>query len=477
MNGTKEQEEIWKEMENGNDHMMVYAGAGTGKTYTIVAGAKLVDGKKGFLAFNKSIATELQERLPDDCDAMTFHSLGYSAVRMHKRNCRMDGRKTWNIVKDILGENYQSVSQVVKLISQLKSSMADWEDRDMIEYILERFDIEFDSVIDKNEAIALLPVLKESCKDATTVDFDDMVWLPVELNLPVKHYDVVFVDEAQDFNEVQRRLILKACNGGRMIVVGDPKQAIYGFRGADSASMDLFKRELENSSRSVSNYTLSITWRCPSMVVDEARRFFKDYHAREDAPIGTVASNVSFNPKVGDLVLCRVNAPLVGECLRLISRGTRAKVLGREIGKGLEAVVKKVTADKSMEISTFMPLFNEHISNMKTHYLNQDKQHMVQALNDKADCIRALIGQALTVDGLIKNIEAVFKDKKGACVTFSTIHKAKGLEANNVWILKPDLMPHPMAKSMADKEQERNLCYVAITRAKVSLNYVGDRIG
>ena len=213
------------------------------------------------------------------------------------------------------------------------------------------------------------------------------------------------------------------------------------------------------------------------MVVDEARRFFKDYHAREDAPIGTVASNVAFNPKVGDLVLCRVNAPLVGECLRLISRGIRAKVLGREIGKGLEALVKKVTADKSMEISTFMPLFNEHISNMKTHYLNQDKEHMIQSLNDKADCIRALIGQALTVDGLIKNIEAVFKDKKGACVTFSTIHKAKGLEANNVWILKPDLMPHPMAKSAADKEQERNLCYVAITRAKVSLNYVGGRIG
>ena len=125
MNGTEEQEQIWKEMENGNDHMMVYAGAGTGKTYTIVAGAKLVAGKKGFLAFNKSIATELKERLPDDCDAMTFHSMGFSAVRNHRRNCRMDSRKTWNIVKDILGENYQSVSQVVKLISQLKNSMAD----------------------------------------------------------------------------------------------------------------------------------------------------------------------------------------------------------------------------------------------------------------------------------------------------------------------------------------------------------------
>jgi len=213
------------------------------------------------------------------------------------------------------------------------------------------------------------------------------------------------------------------------------------------------------------------------MVVDEAKRFFSDYHAREDAPIGTVAKNVPFVPVVGDLVLCRVNAPLVGECLRLISRGIKAKVLGREIGKGLEALVKKVTADKSMPIATFLPKFDEFVMNQRQHLINQDKERMVQGLNDKADCIKALLGNATTVKGLIQNIEEVFKDKRGACVTFSTIHKAKGLEANNVWILKPDLMPHPMAKSQADKQQEKNLCYVAITRAKVSLNYVGERIG
>jgi len=477
MNGTQEQEQIWNEMEHGTDHMMVYAGAGTGKTYTIVEGAKLVGGKKGFLAFNKSIATELGERLPDDCDAMTFHSLGYSAVRSHNRRCRMDGRKTYNIVKTIMGADYASVNQLVKLISQLKNSMADWQDREAIEDILERFDIEFDGVVDKKEAIQLLPIIKDMCKDASTVDFDDMVWLPVELDLPVRHYDVVFVDEAQDFNECQRRLILKTCNGGRMIVVGDPKQAIYGFRGADSASMDIFKEELVNSSREVKNYTLSITWRCPELVVKEAQRFFPDYHARDNAAIGTVAKNVAFTPSVGDLVLCRVNAPLVGNCLNLISRGIRAKVLGREIGKGLEALVKKVTADKSMAIPTFLPRFDEFIQNQRQHLKNQGKERMIRGLNDKADCIKALLGNATTVRGLIQNIEEVFKDKKGACVTFSTIHKAKGLEANHIWILKPDLMPHPMAKSAADKQQEKNLCYVAITRAKVSLNYVGERIG
>ena len=479
MNGTQEQEIIWKEMKDGNSHLMIYAGAGTGKTYTIVEGAKLVGGKKGFLAFNKAIATELQTRLPDSCDAMTFHSLGYSAVRMHQKNCRMDSRKTRNIVDSIMGKNYGSTNQLCKLISMLKSVMVqDWDDEEVCQNIIDQYDIDFESVIDKREGIGNLGMIHGLCLNATTVDFDDMVWLPVALNLPVKHYEVVFVDEAQDFNEVQRQLILKACNGGRMIVVGDPKQAIYGFRGADSASMDMFKRELNQSSKGVKDFTLSITWRCPLSVVEEAQRFFPDYYPRDDAPIGKVNHRVSFQPVVGDLVLCRVNAPLVGECLRLISRGVKAQVLGREIGKGLEILVKKVTADPSMEIAIFHRNFDEYVNAQISHLKKQDnKGRVIRSITDKADCIKALMGTATTVKGLVQNIQTVFKNQYGPCVTFSTVHKAKGLEADNVWILKPDVMPHPMAKSRADKQQEKNLCYVAITRAKKTLNYVGERIG
>ena len=479
MNGTKEQEKIWNEMENGNSHMTVYAGAGTGKTYTIVQGAKLVGGKKGFLCFNKSIATELGEKLPDDCDAMTFHSLGYSAVRSHRRNCRMDGRKTRYIVDRIMGKDYGSTNQLCKLISMLKSSMVmDWSDARVCQQIIDQYDIEFESVIDKREGIEHFDLIQGACLDVSTVDFDDMVWLPVALKLPVKHYDVIFVDEAQDFNEVQRQLILKACNGGRMIVVGDPKQAIYGFRGADSASMDIFKKELNKSSKGVKDFTLSITWRCPLSVVEEAQRFFPDYYPRDDAPLGVVNAKASFQPVVGDLVLCRVNAPLVGNCLRLISRGVKAQVLGREIGKGLEILVKKVTADPSMEIAIFSRNFDEYVNAQIDHLKKQDnKDRVIRALTDKSDCIKALMGDARTVKGLIQNIQTVFKNKNGPCVTFSTVHKAKGLEADNVWNLKPEVMPHPMAKSSADRQQERNLCYVAITRAKKTLNYVGERIG
>lgn len=58
----------------------------------------------------------------------------------------------------------------------------------------------------------------------------------------------------------------------------------------------------------------------------------------------------------------------------------------------------------------------------------------------------------------------------------STIHKAKGLEAERVFILKPDLMPHPKAKRGWEIDQENNLRYVAITRSKRELYLVNGGV-
>ena len=199
--------------------MMVYAGAGTGKTYTIVVGAKLVSGKKGFLAFNKSIATELQKKLPNDCDAMTFHSLGLSAIRARRRNVPVETKKNYNIIKTVLGDRYRSSAALNKLIGMLKNSLAEWDDQQAINDIIDEYNIEFDGTLEQREGILSLPTIKEYCMDISIVDFDDMIWLPVVMNMEIKHYDVVFVDEAQDFNECQRKLILKACNGGRLSLI------------------------------------------------------------------------------------------------------------------------------------------------------------------------------------------------------------------------------------------------------------------
>ena len=474
--GTEEQDEIWNEIAHGDSHVMVYAGAGTGKTFTIVQSAKSVNGSKGFLAFNKAIATELGTKLPSDCEAMTFHSLGFSAIKMQSRVSKVDNKKVYKIINSVLGK-YKSAPALVKLVSLSKSSLVDASDKESLLSLIDEYDIEFDGLEDRSTALDYFPTIINNCMDLSTVDFDDMIWLPVVMDLPVRHYDTLFVDEAQDFNEVQRKLILKSCNGGRMIVVGDPKQAIYGFRGADSASMDMFHKTLSDSPRKVKVFELSITWRCPKTVVAEANRFFKGYTCREDAPEGMVNSNADFNPSVGDLVLCRVNAPLVGECFNLIAQGIPAFVLGRDIGYSLQLLIKKVTENGSMRIEQFIPQLNAHVEVACEAFRRADKENAVVSMQDKAQCILHLTGNTSTVQGLLDNIKKIFGDGKKRGVIFSTIHKAKGLEADNVWILKPEVMPHPMAKSLSAKAQERNLCYVAITRAKKTLNYVGERVG
>ena len=241
--------------------------------------------------------------------------------------------------------------------------------------------------------------------------------------------------------------------------------------------MGLFESTLENSKRGVKKFTLSKTFRCPKSIVAEANRYVPDYHCNDDAEEGTVTVNATFNPSEGDMVLCRVNAPLVAKCFALIADGKPAYVLGRDIGTSLKSLVKKIKMSEDMPIEIFLPQLKDYVTEAKRTLRLQEKDKQAEGLQDRYDCITHLTRNAVSIKGLLDNIETIFKDGKNSGVVFSTIHKAKGLESKSVWIIKTDVMPHPMAKSAADRKQENNLCYVAITRAMKNLYYVGDRVG
>ena len=81
---------------------------------------------------------------------------------------------------------------------------------------------------------------------------------------------------------------------------------------------------------------------------------------------------------------------------------------------------------------------------------------------------------ATTVGGIVNEIKRVFDNNDKGEIMLSTVHKAKGLEADNVYILATERMPHPKA---TNPKEERNICYVAITRAKKTLLYVGPTPG
>jgi ATP-dependent exoDNAse (exonuclease V) beta subunit len=100
-----------------------------------------------------------------------------------------------------------------------------------------------------------------------------------------------------------------------------------------------------------------------------------------------------------------------------------------------------------------------------------------QAVQSRYDTISSLTTIAAgcnNVTELINRINRIYsRSNTGICL--STIHKAKGLEANNVHIICRSVMPQKYAKTKSEIQQERNLIYVAITRAKHKLCYVSEK--
>jgi DNA helicase-2/ATP-dependent DNA helicase PcrA len=361
----------------------------------------------------------------------------------------------------------------VKLISLVKGSMIDCTNEQAIRNIIDYYDIKFQTTIDEDLSVRNVCSILDECKrDTRQIDFDDMIWMPLVLDWAWPQFDVLFVDEAQDFNEMQRELIVRCTTNGRCIIVGDKNQAIYGFRGADSNSIAIFSERLEKMGKTVKYFPMTLTWRCPKSVVKEANRYVKEFNCLDTAEEGAVHVDSHFNPQKDDIVLCRYNAPLVSAFYDLLSQGKSAYVLGRDMHKGLINEVKNITKKENMPAKEFVQLARTNFNTQYLRLVNANKQNQANALEDKHKCITVFAGRADTVGGIIAEIKRVFNSNQKGDIMLSTVHKAKGLEADNVYILTPERMPHPKA---TNPREERNIIYVAITRAKKNLYYVGPR--
>ena len=312
-----------------------------------------------------------------------------------------------------------------------------------------------------------------------TYDFTDMIYAPVVAGLsPTQHFDLVCVDEAQDLSPMQLAFIRRLPSPtGRLLFVGDANQAIYGFAGADTRAMS---RIIEQTEATV--LPLSVTYRCPKKHVRFARRFAPDIQAAPGAAEGQITAitepSLFKHVTPGDLVLCRINAPLVETCLQLIQRRIPAQVLGRDVAGKLLADAKLVfklgLEDWKAKLNRFE---SREVASIARSNLPQDViERVVYRREDELACLRALTKDAVsggvtTLRGLTARIDGLFGEAEGV-VTLSTVHKAKGKEAENVFILLPHLMPLPNAETPEEREAEDCVRFVAVTRAKRKLVFV-----
>ena len=468
------QSAIFSFIQKSSGSAIISAVAGSGKSTTLVQAVGFLPPGTDyrFLAFNKAIAEDLKSKGVEK--ASTFHSLLFAELnsRLSPRP-KVDSAKVRNLFKAVMPDDEQEdYWDIIKLVSLAKNSAyAGCESNDDWEALIEEFDLEFP---DNDHAIAkACRILDLSNSRLDVVDFDDMLYIPYIKNWKLRTYPVIFIDEAQDTNALQLALLTRImAPGGRIIAVGDQAQAIYGFRGAGRGSMDFIRDAF-----SCTPLPLSISYRCSKSVVAFARQYVPQIEAFRDAPLGSVDHPEEWAPTTlppGSAIICRINRPLIKLAYRCIRAGVSVQMLGRDLGGNLKTMLKKHRG-ANMETLTARLELERTAAVERALAKSRSKAAVVE---DRYDSLFAVIESqpaTATTEDVCDSIDRIFRANPGASITLCTVHRSKGLEWPNVFILDASAyMPHPRANEGWALQQEYNLIYVAATRAKINLAFINS---
>jgi superfamily I DNA/RNA helicase len=516
---SKYQKDIFKFILNDNKNGLISAVAGSGKTTTLIQSLEIIPDDKSvlFLAFNKSISEEISKRVPKNkyIDVKTVHSFGYSVLSSNIETV-IDPDKYRLVYKNVInflsGKDLESIKQYnfdkehILYIESIKKFMNgkdlyDTNFRNNVNKLvnlsrLHFIDFETFSIgVSELKMISMKNSIESNDYECEVswyisklgiyvnniIDYTDMIFLPNVLKFNVPKYDFVFIDECQDLNTCQRLLMLQSIKPetGRFIAVGDPKQSIYIFAGADSESYEKL-RQLPNTKE----LPLSVTYRCGKEIINQVKHINPLIKAHTKNGVGEVLETFSYlDIEDGDMVLCRNTFPIVSLCINLLCKGRKAYIIGSDIGLSLKNMIKnceKITEKFSME--NVISRLNHEVEKMiekikiKNGISNREasEETTIMLFREKIQIIQALSEDIEDPLVVMEKIDKIFSDKNQQGVCLSNIHKSKGLESNRVFILHRELMPSRRATLPWEIEQENNLIYVAYTRAKKTLGFISD---
>lgn len=499
-------------VKQGKGSLQIIARAGTGKSTTLVQMVREMTGSVALAAYNRAAGDDLKDKLVEvgvslsganGVRAGTFHSFGLNAWR-RVVGARADEKSFINDKKvrelceregKVIPEDF--VTFVCKAVSLAKQRafgvVADANSKDNWMALVNHFDLDehlFDidnDAPDESErervvleglrhAVRIFRASAALCKEV--IDYDDMIFAPLFFNAKVWKNDWVLVDECQDTNPARRALAKKMLKpGGRAVFVGDPAQAIYGFTGADNDAMEVIRKEFN-----CEVMPLTVTRRCPKAVVRMAQQWVPDYEAHTDAPEGSVDLVMekaleglpaeSF--RSSDAMLCRNMKPLVAFAFSLIRRNIPCHVEGKDIGEGLMALAKKW---KVKTLDALSARLEKHLEREVPRLLAKGLEQKAESLSDRVGTLQIIISSCDSgagIAGLKARIESLFgntpEGEQPKTFTLATIHRSKGREWERVyWLGRNRYQPSPFARQEWQAEQERNLMYVAATRAKREL--------
>ena len=497
MTFSKEQEDIFSFAKNGIQNLIVQAVAGAGKTTTLVECANRIDPSKRvlLLAHNKSTRDTLKERIGEKPNVRiyTLHGLAYRMyIEKFGDHPDIDDDKYRNYINHnmdtLASDEYRALSGPMKL--SYKSNLFDIINK--ARHNLKQSEKEIRKLAERKYGIELIAdecrmaadILNWGLEHREKVDFQDLIWFPYEFGYFTRNYtaDVIMLDEAQDASLAQQDVVSRCfTRTTRLFAFGDKDQTINSWCGSDTEAFENLN-DSDKFRRPAKELPLTTNYRCGKKIIEYAKQYCdNNIHASEDAPDGIIRHEASLSEaKSGDMILCRVSAPLMEVYRRGVNQGMKLYFRGEELGKNLilEAdcaegeTITEITLSMKRKLISTWDFLTKH-SGLDARETMTDNR--VVSLLDTIKTMENLPKTVETRRGLEKFVEDVFSNEGQEGIQLSTIHRAKGLESDNVFIVCPSLIPSKLAVLDWQKEEERHLQYVMCTRPKLSLNFVSEK--
>ena len=456
-------------------NLIVEARAGSGKTSTIVEAINSLPSDSRILcvAFNKKIAEELKQRLPRHVQTSTINSLGHVLLRnFYGGESSLNLRKLEDTISQCIPEKSNRA-----VITQLVRNAV------IYGYFPEKFDVPFgmrfediptDSSWDLNEQTRHLidTILTRYIENHLSFDFEDQIYSTIALKIkPKSKYDYIFVDEAQDLSLLKMKLTFEFLSEtGKYIAIGDSMQAIYEFAGAQANSMEIIKDQMK-----CEVLVLPVCYRCPKEIISEVQNIVPDIVAGDLTKKGNVATitmdqflETRFNPST--LILCRSNEPLFALAFKMFNNNRafrferfdmmKMQILDFITSPRLKTIMETISHYEQIKLEIFQEAVQEKDQ--------RKKSKLMFKVNELAENVELL--KSISIESKLLNVQDLQKrimelDCTSTGPQLSTVHKAKGLEAEDVFILNQSLFK-------LNEQQEKNLYYVALTRSLRNLYFI-----
>lgn len=460
---TDEQLHVLDLLASTEDNIAVRSLAGTGKTTMLHLMEQATKGPTLCLAFNKSVAEEMEEKFSSTTTVRTFNGLGHRVWgNVVPGRLTVDFKnKTKNIFKSLVDDlpkpyqqeawdSYMEIISAVALAKNLgyipnghqNSHKRLIEPEAFFSSLEERPDELTCEIIDK--------ILLVSIKQAYSglIDFNDQLYMPALFGGSFPRFPTVLVDEAQDLNPINHFMLEKLCKVSRLCVVGDPNQSIYAFRGAVQGGMASLRKEFN-----MTECALTVSFRCPRRIVEYAQRRVPDFRWNMDGGSVTTFNGEGHNFRdIPDTatIISRNNAPLFGLALNLLAHRRSVSVAGTDIGPKLVSTMRKL-GELDLSQGAVLAAIQQ--------WLDQKAARGSTTASDMAACMKVFALSGNNLAQAVAMAEHVFAQK--GSIRLLTGHKAKGLEFPIVYHLDPWLI--------GEHEQDQNLWYVITTRSQDQL--------